>query len=222
MTTPERSGLITGGSGTQSAPPARGRRPCAATLVDHARRTPGARADWSAVSDPEVAGVVAGPAGRPSRRLSRPRPRRAVGPCGGRSRPRGPWHCRRWATKTDGAARRSPRAADTRGAVRRAGRAVGRCSSRLSSAGGVVVGERPGRASGVADGCCTPNPGQDHPDTRLTAENVFDPKLGDCGHGSTVTRLRSGPAGLCASLPRAACRSRSSSYSRPSRRHAES
>src|SRR5215213_6428972 len=41
------------------------------------------------------------------------------------------------------------RPADIRGAVRRGGRAVGLCSSRSSSAGEVVVGERPGRASGV-------------------------------------------------------------------------
>jgi transposase len=47
------------------------------------------------------------------------------------------------------------RPADTRGAVRRAGRAVGRLLSRSPSAGGVVVGERPGRGSGVADGCCS-------------------------------------------------------------------
>jgi NAD-dependent glycerol-3-phosphate dehydrogenase C-terminus len=46
------------------------------------------------------------------------------------------------------------RPADTRGAVRRAGRAVGSRSSRSWSAGGVVGGERLGRASGVAGGCC--------------------------------------------------------------------
>jgi hypothetical protein len=42
------------------------------------------------------------------------------------------------------------RPADTRGAVHRAGRAVGRCLPRSSSAGGVVVGERPGRARGTS------------------------------------------------------------------------
>ena len=47
------------------------------------------------------------------------------------------------------------RPADTRGVVHRAGRAVGRCSSHFSSAGGVVVGERPGRARGVVDGSCS-------------------------------------------------------------------
>jgi hypothetical protein len=47
------------------------------------------------------------------------------------------------------------RPADTRGAVRRVGRAVGWCSSRSSLAGGVVVGERPGRWCGVAGGCCS-------------------------------------------------------------------
>ena len=52
------------------------------------------------------------------------------------------------------------RPADIRGAVRRVGRAVGRCSSRLSSAGGVVVRERPGRVRGVAGGCCEVGPGR--------------------------------------------------------------
>ena len=47
------------------------------------------------------------------------------------------------------------RPADTRGAARRAGRAVGRCGSRLSRGGGVVVRERPGRGCGVAGDCCS-------------------------------------------------------------------
>ena len=47
------------------------------------------------------------------------------------------------------------RPADTRGAVHRAGRAVGRLFVALVVGWGVVVGERPGRGSGVADGCCS-------------------------------------------------------------------
>ena len=83
-------------------------------------------------------GYRAGPAGRSARTWRAPRSRPAGQP----------------APVARNAAHVT-RPADTRGAVHRAGRAVGRCSSRSSSAGGVVVGERPGRASGVAGGCCS-------------------------------------------------------------------
>jgi hypothetical protein len=44
--------------------------------------------------------------------------------------------------------------ADTRGSAHRAGRVVERCESRWWCGGGVVVGERPGRGTGVAGGRC--------------------------------------------------------------------
>jgi hypothetical protein len=47
------------------------------------------------------------------------------------------------------------RPAGTRGAVHRAGPAVGRCSDRSSSVGGVVVAAPLGRGRGAAGGCCS-------------------------------------------------------------------
>jgi hypothetical protein len=103
--------------------------------------------------------------GRLIRRTSaRPPPRRPWADGRTRGSGRRPPRCRRRRTRCVpprfrpvGArnAAHVTRPADTRGAVHRAGRAVGRILSRSSSAGGVVVGERPGRACGVAGGCCS-------------------------------------------------------------------
>jgi hypothetical protein len=88
------------------------------------------------------------------------------------------------------------RPADTRGAVDRVGRAVGRCSDRSSLAGGVVVAERRGRAGGVAGGCCSGPGTAGYPSLAKQQVRRREPSFGHLQGVQPAAQMGGRPAGV--------------------------